>query len=200
MLKASNPIYEVQHITVPFGVWYKWGKHKGLDLRTKCDEYPQGIGTPYHAIADGEWLEVGKSKALGVYVRLKHRYAGREYISVYGHCEASTYKKGWREVRRGDVIGYSGRTGIMTAPHLHLELYENGKLIDPMKAIKAYQDFIERVEDCRFIDVDNNGEFWLIDGGKRYHAKDGDDCLRLMRQLSQGINSEDLSIIPIGEL
>ena len=200
MLKASSPIKEVIHITCPFGVIYKWGKHKGLDFRTKCEEYPKGIGTPYHAIADFEWLEVGSNKALGGFVKLKHEYGGHEYISVYGHCAGSTYKEGWKKGKRGDVIGYSGTAGIMTGPHLHLELYEDGVLINPMLAIEEYIRFLKRIEDSRFIDVNNNGEFWLIDGGKRYYAKNGDEAFELMKKLSQGISSEDLNIIPIGNL
>lgn len=200
MLKASYPIKEVQFITCAYGVWYKWGKHIGLDWRTKCEEYPEGIGTPYRAIADGEWREIGEKKGIGKYVALEHEYNGKNYLSVYGHCLDTTFKEGYTKVRRGDVIAYSGKSGIMTAPHLHLELYENGKRIDPMLAIRAYENFMIRIEDSRFIDVDNKGEFWLVYRGKRYYAKNGEDAYQLMKHLSSGIRNEDLSIIPIGEL
>ena len=56
---------------------------------------------------------------------------GRSYVIYFGHLSGIVVSKG-NFVRRGTVIGYVGNTGFSTGPHLHFEIRENGKRIDPL--------------------------------------------------------------------
>jgi len=60
-------------------------------------------------------------------VRLQH---GGNIGSGYGHMSRIAVKAG-QQVRRGQVIGYVGSTGLSTGPHLHYELYRGGTTINP---------------------------------------------------------------------
>ena len=57
--------------------------------------------------------------------------------SGYGHMSRFAVSSGSR-VRRGQIIGYVGSTGLSTGPHLHYELYRSGHAVNPM-AVKFTQ-------------------------------------------------------------
>jgi murein DD-endopeptidase MepM/ murein hydrolase activator NlpD len=59
---------------------------------------------------------------------------GRGLVTRYAHCSKATVKKG-QAVTRGEKIAEVGRSGIATAPHLHYEVLEYGKAVDPKKYI-----------------------------------------------------------------
>lgn len=86
--------------------------HGGADLRA-------AIGTPVYATADGvvEWAGMHQS-GLGRMVKLSHNFG---FSTVYGHLDKTTISAG-DYVRQGDLIGYSGNTGLSSAPHLHYEV------------------------------------------------------------------------------
>lgn len=93
-------------------------------------------GTPVRAVADGKVEYAKWYGQMGRTIRIDH---GRNlrYDSMYGHL--TRYARGIRSgkrVRRGDVIGYVGSTGLATGPHLHFSLVEGKRFIDPMKALK----------------------------------------------------------------
>lgn len=94
--------------------------HKGMDFRA-------GYGTPILAATDGKITRAGWSGGYGKQVRISH--AGGLSTS-YSHMSKIVAKPGQR-VKRGQVIGYVGSTGLSTGPHLHYELYKNGKAINP---------------------------------------------------------------------
>lgn len=102
--------------------------HQGVDLAA-----PQG--TPVRAMADGVVAFAGWFGQLGRAVRITHAQPSR-YESVYGHFSriASTVREG-RKVRKGEIIGYVGRTGLATGPHLHLELLVDGEHVDPLQVL-----------------------------------------------------------------
>ena len=94
--------------------------HSGLDFKA-------GRGTPIVAVTDGRVTGAGRMGGCGNAVRLNHagglatRYCHMSRIAV----------RGGQSVRRGQVIGYVGSTGLSTGPHLHYEMYSNGRSIDP---------------------------------------------------------------------
>ena len=94
--------------------------HAGIDFAAPS-------GTPIHAVTDGRVTIAGWHGGHGKYVRLAH--AGN-LGSGYGHMSRIAVKPG-QQVRRGQVVGYVGSTGLSTGPHLHYELYRGGKTIDP---------------------------------------------------------------------
>ncbi len=93
------------------------------------------IVAPYHApviaTASGIVKEAGWDSILGNYVVIKH---GEKYKTVYGHLARITVEKG-KFVSRGDLIGFVGNTGQSTGPHLHYEVWEGGKRVDPRRFI-----------------------------------------------------------------
>ena len=94
--------------------------HGGLDIATKK-------GTNIYAIANGFVSYSGKRGAYGKLLEINHSELLR---SRYAHLESYLVEKG-QLVRKGDLIGKVGATGRVTGPHLHLEIRENHKLIDP---------------------------------------------------------------------
>ena len=94
--------------------------HAGLDYRARH-------GTPIVAVTDGRVLSAGRAGGCGNAVKLRHD-GGID--TRYCHMSRMAVKRGQR-VRRGQVIGYVGSTGLSTGPHLHYEMYRNGRAIDP---------------------------------------------------------------------
>ena len=94
--------------------------HKGMDFRA-------GYGTPILAATDGRVTAAGWAGGYGKQVRISH--AGGLTTS-YSHMSRFVVKPG-STVRKGQVIGYVGSTGLSTGPHLHYELYRNGVPINP---------------------------------------------------------------------
>lgn len=99
--------------------------HKGLD-------YAAPRGTPVLAAGDGivHFVKV-VSSGYGKHLEIKH---SSKYSTLYAHLDrfASGIKKGSR-VSQGDIIGFVGSTGMATGPHLHYELKERGKQVNPSK-------------------------------------------------------------------
>jgi murein DD-endopeptidase MepM/ murein hydrolase activator NlpD len=112
------------HVSSPFGD--RGNKfHQGIDLRAP-------VGTRVMAAADGEAVYVGsKIRGYGRMVVLKH--AGNFY-TVYAHHSKNAVKLG-KKVKMGDTIGYSGRSGHSTGPHLHFEIRRGTQSFDPEYAL-----------------------------------------------------------------
>ncbi len=90
--------------------------HKGVDLAAP-------IGTPIHATGDGHVQIIGRQNDYGNMVKVAHN---KTYSSIYGHL--LKFQKGLSRgdrVKRGQVIGYVGQTGLATGPHCHYEFHVN---------------------------------------------------------------------------
>ena len=85
--------------------------HRGIDIAV-------GIGTPVYASADGYVLQATSSSARGNFVLLKH---ASDLYTRYQHLSRYTVSTG-QYVKRGNIIGYSGNTGIGSGAHLHFEI------------------------------------------------------------------------------
>jgi murein DD-endopeptidase MepM/ murein hydrolase activator NlpD len=94
--------------------------HSGVDLA--CDK-----GTPIRATADGIVSHSGNTVVSGQVVVLEHGFG---FSTIYAHNSKNTVKVGQR-VRKGDIIGYVGSTGRSTGPHLHYEIWKDGKRVNP---------------------------------------------------------------------
>ena len=94
--------------------------HKGTDIGAP-------YGSPIYAAMDGVVQFAGRSGGYGNFVKLAH---GSGLASGYGHMSRIAVGGGTR-VRRGQVIGYVGSTGISTGPHLHWEVWQNGRPVNP---------------------------------------------------------------------
>lgn len=94
--------------------------HTGIDITM-----PRG--TPLHATADGVVSFADRSSGNGNIVVIEH---GHGLTTVYAHNTRNTVKPG-QTVKRGQVIAYSGSTGISTGPHVHYEVWRNGASVNP---------------------------------------------------------------------
>jgi murein DD-endopeptidase MepM/ murein hydrolase activator NlpD len=104
--------------------------HAGIDFKAR-------YGTPIVAVSDGRVSAAGRSGGCGIAVRLEH---GGGLSTRYCHMSRMAVGAG-QQVRRGQVIGYVGSTGLSTGPHLHYEMYRGGRAINP-----ATVAFVTRAE------------------------------------------------------
>lgn len=118
-------------------------QHEGLDFRAS-------VGTPIYASGDAIVTRSSRYSTYGLTVMLDHGYG---YETLYAHLSAfADGIKPGKEVKRGDLIGYTGDTGQSTGPHLHYEVHINGTPVNPLNYIFAnitpdeyilYQDIVE---------------------------------------------------------
>ena len=95
--------------------------HNGLD-------FGASRGTPIHAAADGQVSKAGWAGGYGRQVRLAH---GAGLATSYSHMSQMVVDAGV-PVRRGQLIGYVGSSGLSTGPHLHYEVLRNGRPVNPL--------------------------------------------------------------------
>ncbi len=103
--------------------------HHGLDIANS-------LGTPVKATADGV---VQLASWQGGYGRLMVIDHGRGFKTYYGHNSKLMFKPGDR-VKRGDVIALMGTSGHSTGYHLHYEVWQNGRVVNPMRFVKAQEE------------------------------------------------------------
>jgi murein DD-endopeptidase MepM/ murein hydrolase activator NlpD len=109
--------------------------HNGVDFMAKR-------GTPVRAVGDGKVQFAGWQK--GGYGRIVEIEHDTTYSSRYAHLQglAKGVVKG-STIRKGQVIGYVGSSGLTTGPHLHFEMYKNQTYVDPLKVELPAEDEIE---------------------------------------------------------
>jgi murein DD-endopeptidase MepM/ murein hydrolase activator NlpD len=94
--------------------------HHGIDLAA-----PEG--TEVYSVADGVVVEIGEDAIYGIYIIISHQ---NRWTSIYGHLQkVETVLQA--SVRSGTLIGRVGTTGQSTGPHLHFELRQDGRAINP---------------------------------------------------------------------
>lgn len=98
--------------------------HLGVD-------YAAPTGTPVRSIGKGTITKIGRFGGAGKMIALRHP---GQFKTRYLHLSrfARGMKRG-KQVKQGQIIGYVGRTGSATGPHLHFELYSKGHFVDPLK-------------------------------------------------------------------
>lgn len=101
--------------------------HSGVDIAA-------AEGTPIRALAAGTVLRAGPRGGYGNAVELLHADGT---TTLYAHARAVTVREGER-VEAGQSIAEVGSTGRSTGPHLHFEVREGGRAMDPARALKAY--------------------------------------------------------------
>ena len=95
--------------------------HQGVDI-------PAPTGTPVVAAGDGTVARATSSGDLGLFVDLRHKGG---VLTRYGHLDALARAIDvGRQVRRGQVVGFVGQTGMASTPHLHYEFLVRGKPVD----------------------------------------------------------------------
>ena len=114
--------------------------HQGVD-------FVPGEGEPVMAILNGVVAEAGINQGYGYWVKIEHIVPITEgeverWETVYAHLKAGSIPDDvgvGANVKRGQVIGAVGSTGISTGPHLHFELHIDGEVTDPLPIISQSQ-------------------------------------------------------------
>jgi len=102
------------------------GFHSGIDISASP-------GTPILATAEGIVSHSGWTPHSGYVVVLEH---GCGFSTIYAHNKKNAVKRG-EKVKRGDVVGYVGSTGKSTGPHVHYEIWEKGRSVNPKKYVQG---------------------------------------------------------------
>lgn len=102
------------------------GFHPGIDLKSP-------LGTPVQATAAGTVTFAGPDGDHGITVVLQH---GRGLETSYSHLAEAHVKVG-DKIEYGTNLGTVGRTGKATGPHVHYEVRQDGKAVDPSASIQA---------------------------------------------------------------
>jgi len=102
---------------------YKTSKmHEGMD-------FTASIGTPIYATANGTVIKsTYATGGYGKHVIIKHGEFG--YQTLYAHMNQINVTKN-QVVKRGEIIGYVGNTGLSVGPHLHYEVHKDGHKLNP---------------------------------------------------------------------
>lgn len=108
------------------GISYTFGWH-GSSFHKGCDWYCS-TGTPIKACANGTVIRASWYNGYGNCVDIRH---DNGVVTRYAHLSGYNCSVGQR-VSQGSVIAYSGATGNVTGPHVHLEFIINGTLVDPL--------------------------------------------------------------------
>jgi murein DD-endopeptidase MepM/ murein hydrolase activator NlpD len=112
--------------------------HKGLDFTAE-------IGTPVYATGDGQVKSRYFSGSFGNVIFINHDFG---YETRYAHLSEFNSKVG-QKVKRGDIIGFVGNTGLSRGPHLHYEVLYKGLQINPINFFqrdlsnKEYEKLVE---------------------------------------------------------
>lgn len=125
-IPAIRPLKNMHEISSGFGRRYHpvlktLRAHTGVDITA-----PKG--TPVYATADGTVSGENPGSGYGIVVVINHGYS---YQTLYAHLSKKAVRPG-QKVKRGQVIGYVGSTGMASGSHLHYEVIKNGQKVNPV--------------------------------------------------------------------
>ncbi|MGR5149399.1 peptidoglycan DD-metalloendopeptidase family protein [Photobacterium alginatilyticum] len=123
--------------------------HRGLDFAVN-------IGTPIYAPADGVVATVRpNNKGSGNFLRLQHSFG---FTSSYSHLKKFAVRSG-DFVSKGDLIGYSGNSGLSSGPHLHYEVRFIGRALDPRPFVEwdidNFESIFEKEKKVKWVSLTN---------------------------------------------
>lgn len=113
--------------------------HPGIDFRA-------GVGEPVYAPADGvvDYARNGYSGGYGNMIKLDHSFG---FSTIYAHLSKSIVDRG-DFVKKGQLIGHTGNSGLSSGPHLHYEIRFLGKTLDPRAfvdwSMKNYEEIFDK--------------------------------------------------------
>ncbi|MBS1488352.1 MAG: M23 family metallopeptidase [Bacteroidetes bacterium] len=128
-IPAIQPVSNKQLIALASGYGFRIHPvYKVMKMHTGVD-FAASIGTPIYATADGTIDNLQFSfTGYGNVLEIDHGFG---YRTRYAHMHGFAVRQG-QHVKRGDLIGYVGTTGLSTAPHLHYEVFVNGTYVNPV--------------------------------------------------------------------
>ena len=108
--------------------------HAGIDIAINA-------GVPVVATADGQIVQSGPAGGYGNMVQIDH---GNGISTIYGHNSQLNVSVG-EAVKKGQVVSFAGSTGKSTGPHVHYEVRENGKVVDPWKYLIFHKQLVGKL-------------------------------------------------------
>ncbi|MEA3506373.1 MAG: M23 family metallopeptidase [Elusimicrobiota bacterium] len=102
--------------------------HRAIDIYNM-----QGLRTPIRTTARGRVVLAGWAGSYGKLAIIDH---GNGFSTRYAHLSRFTVEQG-DKVEQGQIIGYIGSSGNSTGPHLHYEVWHQGKPVNPMQFVKG---------------------------------------------------------------
>ncbi len=117
--------------------------HEGVDFRAR-------VGTPVYTTGDGVIKSARRRGTYGLMLVIDH---GHRYETRYAHLSslADNIRPGTK-VKRGQIVAYSGNSGVTSGPHLHYEVRRNGESVDPLNYMFADLTPDEYIEYRRIAD------------------------------------------------
>jgi len=91
-------------------------------------DYAAPIGTPIYSVGDGTISKASYTRGNGKYIKIRHN---KKYSTQYLHMNG--FAKGMRvgkKVKQGEVIGYVGKTGMATGPHVCFRFWKDGRQVN----------------------------------------------------------------------
>ncbi len=101
-------------------------RHKGVDIAGK-------LGSNILAVASGVVTWSGERYGYGNLVEINH---GNGYVTRYAHNKDNLVQVG-DTVKKGEIVALMGSSGRSTGPHVHFEVIRNGRVVDPVKYVRA---------------------------------------------------------------
>jgi murein DD-endopeptidase MepM/ murein hydrolase activator NlpD len=112
-------------------------------------DFTANIGTKIYATGDGVVKTAEFGSGYGNHVVIDHGYG---YETLYGHMEKIVAHVG-QKVKRGELIGYVGNTGLSAGPHVHYEVHKNG---DPINPVNFYYNDLTPAEYKQMIEASSH--------------------------------------------
>ncbi|HMV68681.1 MAG TPA: M23 family metallopeptidase, partial [Myxococcota bacterium] len=109
--------------------------HTGTDLGAP-------YGTPVRSVADGVVVRAGYNGGHGNYVEIRH---DDTWTTSYSHLSRISVRQG-QSVHQADRVGNVGATGLASGPHLHFQMWRDGRFVDPMRVDLPLQKTLDAKE------------------------------------------------------
>ncbi len=170
-------------------VLHKYRAHLGID-------YAAPRGTYIRAAGAGKIIEMRRSQSYGNLTKIRHSDG---YMTLYAHQQK--FRKGMRRgkrVKKGEVIGYVGTTGVSTGPHLHFGLYKNNRAINPRSVIQVTTKKLKGAKRKQFQDIvkryDREAEVILAENRKIDKFIDFDTVCYVKHDLFEGQGEHNATV------
>ena len=110
-------------------LWQCYVGHQALDVESMYNRWGNVYASDNGTVVDVSYDDVG-----GNHITIDHNNG---YMTYYGHLSSPAYPEVGDTVRRGQVIGSIGATGVATGPHVHWGMYVDGTLVDPCSIVNC---------------------------------------------------------------
>ncbi len=127
-IPAIQPVSNKDLTRIASGFGYRIHPIYGIPKMHEGIDFTASQGTPIYATGDGRVTTAGNAAGKGNHVIINHGYG---YESIYMHMVRIKAKDG-ESVKRGQIIGWVGSSGLSSGPHCHYEVHIFGRPVDPV--------------------------------------------------------------------